>query len=1379
MMNAFGYRSSTLVPSDRIGIGKSRIAKTNFMANAPHGVRSQGRYYKTVPKAEEKDATRTSNVVQNGILFSQVRCDGFPTVLENENTDITGTSHQEHVKKLGWKSEGRKTKQLPGTLKGACIEDKSQKIPNNSAKKQAANNVVAEGRQIGKEGGKLDFGFTSRLAKPSRYVLPGFDGDSLKFQENSHETSVNRINSKMQLKSYSYNSSQENSLDATAKGINSKKPLQSFSSDNTLYGITETSNSTPNGLAADEENSISNNPIQSSTQKDISLRRIPAAMKSREKSRETNAIGLNSKRPLQNSQARGATSFEGAAMANGCEDTASKAGKRTSHQGSKNCNGKPVGILKPKEGLVPEKTSAKANGKVMQPVGGRGTKNVPEVRLVLANPDGANSEQKNLATRKAERVVYNEKDSIKPRAISDGRIGRVTKAGPQKPRTKVVKEGTVAKRTGQGSKAVDCNLQKKQFQENKVRMKNLQEKKEEVVEDAECEEMVRRGGKNDGQLERESSVAEAVAAEWGVRCSAVNGKDIGDVGEKRVSFDEESLKKDSDRMKVKMKTAGSRQAAFVYRRAKQEDCEGDRMRLSVESNAMTSHKTQEDGRSEVMTSYGKRKEVEAGLVTSPYAKYEVSCDTKAKSQRPMQGTHAETAKERFTKIQPNSRDHEKHLGLKNAEIVVAKQQKNSSKPKECSNGELLLIADKRDEMRCRRTGQQLLPPPGVSLNASSDDDLLASAENHADLRSANFQPSYDYGSLDRNQLRSRGKMKARQNDYGDVLIIKSLSDPKMANENQGDVLSSFTKEFLTRDENRCAWQDSDHQMKIPTKQTIVSQLTKQPIVSQPLKQPIVSQPLKQPIASQLTKQPIASQLTKQPIASQPLKQPIASQLTKQPIASQLTKQPIASQPLKQPIASQPLKQSIVSQPLKEPIVSQPIKEPIVSEPIKQSLFKPNDKLTTVKDIYPLSVKSFLPDSQESQKELVLTNRFVLHRDRCDDGRCKREAIGMNCAWEENLDVGVIRKMGREKMEEQAKENHQTEEERSWKVTGKGEWSASSVHTRPQCNENLLTPSQLRTNTTGNTSGGCKFMKLEEDAEVKEASPSAPKSMVPPVPPKRTVSNENRRSNDDGLKCMSGGEMFTNDDFMSVNGDPADSKHYGNWAKQQPRCNANTNDVSVAAHRTRFEDSNSSLSEEADMGQSIAAFSRPKMPSREVRQSGCGVQLERKMSPIIEDVKAEKGELNSPKSGANSMRHAGGESRNTPRGKDSYAQRTRLVGARPLSLTRDSACSNPSLSARGSAVHGEGKRAAKNGKNRNNERPKQTNFISSLVRMLQEGRSECRTLSTENIDCYDKTVLVDMQTNQSPGQVVLTDDDYVVDEEDPFYQFSLKQGKRLL
>ena len=55
----------------------------------------------------------------------------------------------------------------------------------------------------------------------------------------------------------------------------------------------------------------------------------------------------------------------------------------------------------------------------------------------------------------------------------------------------------------------------------------------------------------------------------------------------------------------------------------------------------------------------------------------------------MQKAHAETSKERFTKIQSNSRDHEKHLRLKNVEIVVAKQQKSSSKPKECTNGELL------------------------------------------------------------------------------------------------------------------------------------------------------------------------------------------------------------------------------------------------------------------------------------------------------------------------------------------------------------------------------------------------------------------------------------------------------------------------------------------------------------------------------------------------------------------------------------------------------------------------------------------------------------------------------------------------------------------
>ena len=1270
--------------------------------------------------------------------------------------DNVSTNHSLYVRDIKASGEQKAGKNQAAVSKIARIDNRSLDghSSNNACGKTAPKTGAKADDKRSVKSGDCENGPLSGSRKPLQCSLPGDVEGSFKPPGNSLEILAKGINSKKPMQSVSPDKGlqtvskankclakespeYESNPNGPVRVSNAaKKPLQSKSFGYGLSAVKsqevyEENNKervalkkplqgsiSSKGVARSHEN-LNENITNYANSKKPMQSNIPSmgisVAKSQENSNEANTSFTDSKKPMQSS-IRGKNIIKGIHLSNksDCSDV-KLTDKASEHTDMKGSNLKISGILKPKDGLAKPKTSSQ--GKIKA---GTDLSNRENSGTVVTSKSGATgpkiAEKSNSSVpRKTEYFKYNEREEIKPRASADANKGRVTKATAQKARPKIVKEGVVAKRKGQGSKPVDCNLQKKQFHESKTRAANFQETKAEVSTDVSGAVVgsVQAGkslhrDKDNGEGCIESCLDSGSCKDAGTD-ERVSFK--GDVCKKRVHFNESNLQRDAKERNIgrdrRSRDRGEKDA---------NDEEIGRQKGNVIGDVF---------------------EYEAGVVDNG-----MTFDGKLKSRSQQSLTENRTEKNRAFLMESKKRetteelerdrgDHKKHVAE-----MVAKQhgrhcndENSSMKPLRTAHVLIDEIVYKNKNFLCQ--------PQGV-LQTFSDQDLRAAVEEGKAL----CQPSYSSGSLDRNELRNRSKLKVRQNEYssgvlqsrqnefGDKLLMKSLSDPKITNENQSQGLASFSAEQLMDKGDKLFGGNSIQRI--------------------PITGPILREPGRLMKTQAFgSKNDSANDSCKKEISNNPLN------LQNHATTVARTSSHCMAEDLKM----------AAEQARKVPDAAQRLDD---SGGVMGSYGGMNGNTVIVKALI--------------------------------SGASKRE----------NKDVAGM-------SDKTVKDRTGSEDRWKWGQGPRGHLLKENGERNTGLNlrKDGVFPLQPKDHVSNRKLSDPDNVKLEPISE-EVPKESVPRSTIPPTPPKRTVTNTQK----DQLKCfssnannstvgqynslanmpangMSGNPAYyssisqsngaldysnfncisTNNEGSFGSGVHAASRQHGNWAELRNCSKTNNADVTLGNSNLR---NHSVFGGEGDMGQRNTVFGRPKMPPRDNKLNTCGVQMERQMSPILEDARAEKEERlplrSSGKVGlANHNCGIDGSGKLT-QVKETVRENTQHQERKTHSASTQRAPLQGFSTSNAHCVAVEGSSARKDAKTSKNhsEKPKQNNFIASLVRMLQEGRSDSKNASTEAINNYDKTVLVDMQDYDS-SPVGLTDDIYFVDEEDPFYQFSLKQG----
>ena len=1318
MMSSFGYRPNDNIISEGSGTkiaGNSRIAKlssltpTTAVANEKHSVRSfRNAGDKSTRKDDENNAVvkvvtdsincnNAMKISNKSVSSSRRRDAGEKEAVESAITsskakaDVKGYSVDKSSVIAG---EGSEKKQQIGVSKIARIDRMSGGRSSNHYHGKKGSKISSTVDQSGSEKNEVcENGSVSGLIKPVSFSLPK-DEDSQRSPDNKLETIT-------------------------------KRTLQSFPTED---GDTASGkmNSKGNLNEAVKASVTDRNPLQSK----ISTK---ATVKYREDPCETIGNCILDKKPMQGSTFNKSI-VKGIPVLNKSECFDSKVIHKASDKPS---IGKPNGVLKSNAAktsaiVKPKEVSASTNSSFQEKPkagvdwhGGESTASVLTSKSVEAVVENNTCS----VSRKTEYLRYNEKEEIKPRALVGTNKGRVARAAMQKPRQKIIKEGVIAKRTGQGNKPVDCNLQKKQFRESKSK-NSVPEAKEDFYggekrdnEIVICAVTSNKAGKIP-QAEKESIGTE------NERSLENAGFSVNGVREQKFPLKDHVERKDKKKVTFNEKATNVDALCRTHGRKKGKDYE------EVELDEKEAKHRENSGAQFIGKSFENDTDRIGNETTFNAERNSQNASSFSENDdRKTSGSNLVDSRKPETKVQltEDNGNHKRHVVK-----VDAKQQERGMKFVDCNTRSGVLCAEDQNNVKPLRSAHVLIDeiiyknkntlcPREGALQTFSDQDLRATVEESKDVREAGRNGLYRSGSLDRNELRNRDKMKMRQTGNKEVLTMKSQSDPKLTNEIKRHGLSEFGKEDNSRENNE----------KIGVKA----------------------------------------------IQSIPITEPVIRESTRGTKKFGFVGKDVST-----------CESNMVNR-----------------EAILTNHAKTEPKVITASN--PSANTIALPaDSVGRQKEIDR---------RCHKAGVQQEVIGNFGIFQGNI-KGANMKLHDviSEVNERTLKTGRTDDKswigpqdpRNWNqdshnLTGINGWSTRVVDAK---DGGVLsgTEDQVANFTVHETNGMGSSKGIGSISEGLSTQ-SVHKAAVPPMPPKRTVakyqrdylktnqdyeSNSKNTSNSglynsppNGLaNGISGNKSsgsligqinhisnscvtttnwpWTNNETVYVNSMLPGNEQQGHWV--EPNHCSKTNNISINIEEKNdnkhLGKSTVGFPSEGKMGQNNAVFARPKMPPRDDNVNNFG---DRQMSPIIEESRAEKRGHFPPNFDVNEMLLKQGCGME----KSNFMQTSR-------DATQAHVDSVQSMAVRRTQPQGEGTRCKSVKSNKSHtDKPKQNNFISSLVRMLQEGRDEDKTKSTEAINSYDKTVLVDMHGYEHCDPIGLTDDSYLIDEEDPFYQFSLQQG----
>ena len=1321
MMSSFGYRPSNAIISEGSGpkvMGNSRIAKPSSLTSMTSvtsqesGIRSVKEgvsntkkciaYSRPVKVVSDDNSPNNRIKVSNNSISSMRRCDSNEdfgeenAVADNHINDKAVTKNCYSINKTpAIAGEGRMKKQQGGTSRIARVDRLSLGVNSSCSYGKIEPKASFTEDQTRMEGSSFyENGYASGLRKPLVSALPVHVEESSKSSGSGLAARACKVGSERAL----------NNSSAVDRGDQLEVPKH-----------------TGNSNEANKVNIAAKKPLQS---------KIPgktfAVVKSQMNSSETTTTATQLKKPMYSSTASKSI-VKGAIVSNKSDCADSKMGSKISEKQIGGLKGRSK-IMKPTEMSVGTKSLSQENLKhssamnVEESTGSVLTSRSATTKIITSS---------SAAPRKSEYLRYNEREEIKPRALADANKGQVVKATTQKSRPKIIKEGLVAKRTGQGSKPVDCNLQKKQCRESASR-RGIQGAHQEPSSD------------EGGELERD--VASIVSVTNNKAGKAVQGEtetnDRENYGSlETVSFNLQGIKEENMSLvdvvsKKDIKKVTFNEKATIKKAVDARDINhGHKKREEIEE--VRGGKEKSKGEFNRVIANGIRNETGDSQSESAI-RAEGDSKTSSFSENHKRKAVAST----FTDVGKPGTKAELVEGYdnrkKHVEEIGAWQQKHCIQFVECDKSKDVLYEEDHNNARPFRSVHVLVdeivykskhahcPPEGI-LQTFSDQDFPASVEKNR-VCHAGSDREFKSGSLDRIELRSKGKMKTKQNEHGDTLNVKSFSDPKLTNESVGQGLGSFGKENIVRERERILRSNS--------------------IQSIPITEPVIRERVK------------GNQMPDLSGNSIPVCKSYAVKM-------------------ESPLPNHPSSKSKAT--------------PFTSTLCYNTDVLPMDNVEKLKsndgNVYDVAV-SEESISQEGPKITAIKTQTLI------------KPIRQKAPRTEGID-------NRSTLEPQ---DHRNLNQMPYKVIGSEDGRSGAV-TRKN-NSTVLQHRDPGSDHIVHEANGVSFSKPYEAMLEEKSKQSVSGAAVPPPPPKRTVTRHqgnqlkthkdfethfNHADSDvqysglfNGLANTIPGERssepamnwpMTSSKSLSANNLLTSNEQGGQLAGPQSCLKTNKSDVVIEEN---IVDSNSGFCSskfpvEGRMGQNSAVHARPKMPPRDSKGNVCGVPNERQMSPILEDTRAEKDERSPPpKSGVNGVLLNYGCGMEELKKKIQVNQSARNVlqpqadGMHSTATGRFQPRVSSSSNSGGFGMEGSRCKKARSSKS-NAEKPKQNSFIASLVRMLQEGRDETKTTSTEAINSYDKTVLVDMQVNQDYDPVGLTDDSYFIDEEDPFYQFSLKQG----
>ena len=1289
MMNSFGYRPNNALIVGGSGpkiIGNSRIVKPSTLVDQGNGIRA----LKTDSGKMKKDNenTRSINVVGDDISRNNAVKTNNRSMSSTRKGDLSGIEQVENVK-----TSTNNHAQSKIALKDCSLEKTTGiKGEERVRKQQAGVSKIA----------RMDRLSDARSSKLSQGKIPTKPSSAGVHQEaNNRNTlengSVSRHEepSDSSLHSEDHLKPQENALAVVANQAGSQRKLQSFSSAN-KSSTKEATTSTENLNEATKGRAVTKNSMPSNT----SGNRIAATLKPQQDSNETIAICSNLKKPMQSfipsNGIRGIPVTKKSVHADS-KSTVMLLEKPTSNIGRS--APRASGITKPKEVSVNVKNLPKDKSKtnIAGNDGGNPTS-------VLTKKSGVTviEHTSNSLPRKIDYSRYNEREEIKPRSLANANKGHVVKATAQKPRQKIVKEGVVAKRGGQDNRPVDCNLQKKQPRESKVRTKEEVMNGESVKEDGAKEESV-----NTLQGPRVES------ARSETQSCLENGdvKTVG-MGEQNLNLKNNTLKKDMKKVTFDERVVEN-YASDRSHGGKKREAEIGKDEVSIGISA-TNGSLCEKETSEIRRELGNVLDKDSRNKQSTPENLRRKEDSlmSALIGLPKPKTKAELIEDYGNRM--------KHM-----EETAARQQNEDKKEalKPIRSAHVLI-----DEIVY--TKKASLSTPESALQTFSDQDLRAAVEESKRVCGFRNDRVYNSGSLDRIDLRTRSKMKKRQNEYEDIMTLKSHSDPKLKTESQVQELSSFIKEGTVKEKK--------HE-------------TGSSIQIIPITEPIVREP------------------------ARGAKMPV--QVGRDFTLSESSKS-----------------KGDVAEP--SHLNSRTIKD--AGKDLNSTLLLSMNSIEKGRDVVgSLSTAAVHQEAtaargipQSNAKKAFINLETSIH----DKEALKRDGV---------VDISASGSCMLVENEE-----------------GKKKFVAHKDHGKYSKKEDQISDIVVR-DTSGSISNKNSNAMLEGAHKQ-----TVPRTVIPPTPPKRTVTNHQRDPtriyqdcdsssnfpnviihNNGPSNCLvnvvSGKQISdqpvsqsncipnysattanlpcTSQFTASVNSMIAGKEQQGHWVEQQSSLKTNKTDVSTGDKKSvSFSGMNSVVvSDEGKMGLCNTTLARPKMPARDENLNGIGAPTERHMSPIFEDARCEKPGIYLLNSNVNEMLL------NREFRMDELNKRANIKQNAKDTAQVDSAQSahKPQFQRSSSVPNSSSARVEENickvtrSRESHSEKPKPSSFIASLVRMLQDGRDENKVASPESTEPlgYDKTVLIDMQVHQNCDPIGLTDEAYFIDEEDPFYQFSLKQG----
>ena len=1288
MMSSFGYRPNNALIEEGSGpkmIGNSRIAKPSTLVNQRNGIRSIQTDSGKMRKDNEN--TRSVNVVGDDISRNNAVKTNNRNMSSTRRGDLNGKEQVENVK-----TSINNHSQSKAVAKG-CLLEKTAGITGEDRvrKQQAGVSKIA----------RMDRLSEVRSSKFSQRKIPtALSSAEVHKGVNSREvldTGSGRKHEEQSGPSLHFEDSlkpRENALAVITNQAGSQRKLQSFSTANSSSAkeattSTENSNEATKGSAVTKKATLNNS----------SSNRIAATLKPQQDSSEAIANSTNLKKPMQSFIP--SNGIKGIPVPKKSDHSDSKSTgilleKPTSKIGSS--APRTSGITKPKEISVNVKSLPKEKSKTS--ITGNDGEN-PASALTKKSGVTVIEHTSNSLPRKTDYSRYKEREEIKPRALANANKGHVIKATAQKPRQKIVKEGVVAKRGGQESRPVDCNLQKKQPRENKIKTKEEITNGESAKEDGAKEQSVKTVP--GPRVENERSETQSCPENRDVKTVVI--------GEQNLNLRNDTLKKDMKKVTFDERAVANCDSDRSHGRKKRGDEIGndDVSREIGAVNGSLCEKEKIENRRELgidIVKYSRNKQS-----TPENLKRKGDSLVSALIGLPKPKTKAELIEDHGNRM--------KHM-----EETAAKQQNEDRKDvvKPIRSAHVLI-----DEIVYKNKAS--LSPPQSALQTFSDQDLRAAVEESKRVCGFRNDRVYNSGSLDRIELRTRSKIKKRQNEYEEVMTLKSHSDPKLEDGSQVQELSSFIKDGTLKEKH----------------------ITGNSIHSIPITEPIVREPTRE------TKMPV--QVGRDFTLSD-------SNRSKGEVV-----QPSHLNSRNTKDGSKDLNSTLIL-----PMSSVEKEREVIGS---LSLAAMHQEATSALEIH-----------QTGAKKTCITLETSIN----DKAAFKFERI---------VDISTNNSCMRVENEE-----------------GRKKFIAHKDNGNYSKKEG-----QIADIVSGDTSG---LISSKNSNATFEGAPkqSVSRAVVPPTPPKRTVTNHQRdpvrnyqdcdsRSNfkngifhnndpSNGLVNVVSGKQFseqpvsqssclsnypatttnwpfTNQFAVSTNSVIAGKEQQGHWVEQQSSSKTNKTDVSTGDKKdVSFSGINSVVSsDKGKMGQSNTILARPKMPSRDEKLNGIGAPTERHMSPIFEDARSKKPGIYLLNSSVNEMllnrEFRIDELNNKANIKQSTRDAAQVDNAQSVHIPqfqRSSSVPNAS-----SARVEENICKVTKSRENHSEKPKPSSFIASLVRMLQDGRDENKVTSPESTEPlgYDKTVLVDIQVQQNCDPIGLTDEAYFIDEEDPFYQFSLKQG----